>query len=313
MDYYPVYLYVLAGVIAAITLLIAYHLQRDYSPRYLSYYFYYLLLFNMANVFIRPIRIMLLEVLNLSGVQAQKFLAVMLVFISAPMFLLAGYLLTKFAAALVEKPLSRLFNFFYFFIVGGLLAFKIILTLVFFKTNDSALLEITAYTTDMLYVVYLFAVHGFVISQAAHIKDADKQKAVRAFGIIYFLCLAVFNLSGYVIANPTVNFILSFAYVLPPLIFLNRFFKRTYREHPSFPADETSTAGIFEKYHISPREQEVIRLIASGKTNKEIADELYVSLQTIKQHTSAIYRKLNVRNRVQLGNFIRNASKGLST
>lgn len=48
---------------------------------------------------------------------------------------------------------------------------------------------------------------------------------------------------------------------------------------------------------LSPRQQEVLQLIASGATNVEIARRLYLSRYTVKQHTSALYRKLNVRNR----------------
>jgi DNA-binding NarL/FixJ family response regulator len=48
---------------------------------------------------------------------------------------------------------------------------------------------------------------------------------------------------------------------------------------------------------LSAREREVVALIAKGATNSEIAGELYLSPHTVKEHTSAIYRKLGVRNR----------------
>jgi DNA-binding NarL/FixJ family response regulator len=50
---------------------------------------------------------------------------------------------------------------------------------------------------------------------------------------------------------------------------------------------------------LSEREQEVLSLIANGSTNKEIAAKLHLSPHTIKEHTSAIYRKLGVRNRAE--------------
>ena len=50
---------------------------------------------------------------------------------------------------------------------------------------------------------------------------------------------------------------------------------------------------------LSPREREVLSLIATGATNKEIADDLHLSPHTVKEHTSAIYRKLGVRNRAE--------------
>jgi two-component system response regulator DesR len=50
---------------------------------------------------------------------------------------------------------------------------------------------------------------------------------------------------------------------------------------------------------LSQREQEVLSLIATGSTNKEIAGHLHLSPHTVKEHTSAIYRKLGVRNRAE--------------
>jgi DNA-binding NarL/FixJ family response regulator len=50
---------------------------------------------------------------------------------------------------------------------------------------------------------------------------------------------------------------------------------------------------------LSPREREVLTLIAHGATNKEIADDLFLSPHTVKDHTSSLYRKLDVRNRAE--------------
>jgi len=50
---------------------------------------------------------------------------------------------------------------------------------------------------------------------------------------------------------------------------------------------------------LSPREREVLDLIAVGSTNREIAEQLYLSPHTIKEHTSALYRKLGARNRAE--------------
>jgi len=48
---------------------------------------------------------------------------------------------------------------------------------------------------------------------------------------------------------------------------------------------------------LSARQQEILHFIAAGDTNAEIATRLYLSRHTVKQHTSALYRKLGVRNR----------------
>jgi|SRR5215212_1532639 ATP/maltotriose-dependent transcriptional regulator MalT len=50
---------------------------------------------------------------------------------------------------------------------------------------------------------------------------------------------------------------------------------------------------------LSERELEVLTLLASGKTNSEVARELFVSVGTVKSHTGNIYRKLGARNRAE--------------
>jgi DNA-binding NarL/FixJ family response regulator len=50
---------------------------------------------------------------------------------------------------------------------------------------------------------------------------------------------------------------------------------------------------------LSDRERSVLGLMASGATNPEIAEALHLSKHTIKEHTSALYRKLGVRNRTE--------------
>jgi DNA-binding CsgD family transcriptional regulator len=50
---------------------------------------------------------------------------------------------------------------------------------------------------------------------------------------------------------------------------------------------------------LTPREMEVLQLLAAGYTNQQIADELFLTLGTVKTYTSQIYGKLNVPNRTQ--------------
>ncbi|MEV4115250.1 response regulator transcription factor [Nonomuraea sp. NPDC049695] len=51
---------------------------------------------------------------------------------------------------------------------------------------------------------------------------------------------------------------------------------------------------------LTDRELDVVRLIARGRTNQEVAAELFVSLSTVKTHLGSIFAKLGVRNRVEI-------------
>ena len=61
-----------------------------------------------------------------------------------------------------------------------------------------------------------------------------------------------------------------------------------------FPTKSTQPEPL-----LTEREREVLELIADGSTNAEIARALYLSPHTIKEHTSALYRKLGARNRAE--------------
>jgi DNA-binding NarL/FixJ family response regulator len=50
---------------------------------------------------------------------------------------------------------------------------------------------------------------------------------------------------------------------------------------------------------LSNREREVLALLVSGATNREIAAEMHLSAEAVKKHASGVYRKLGVRNRTE--------------
>lgn len=51
---------------------------------------------------------------------------------------------------------------------------------------------------------------------------------------------------------------------------------------------------------LSEREEAVLAVVAHGRTNAEIAEELFISLNTVKSHVKALMTKIGVRNRVEL-------------
>jgi DNA-binding NarL/FixJ family response regulator len=64
----------------------------------------------------------------------------------------------------------------------------------------------------------------------------------------------------------------------------------------TLPGDVASPPSLAA---LSERELEILRLLASGLSNAELASQLYLSEPTIKTHLSSIFRKLSVRDRVQ--------------
>jgi two-component system, NarL family, response regulator LiaR len=65
--------------------------------------------------------------------------------------------------------------------------------------------------------------------------------------------------------------------------------------YPDFKLNEPE----LQRLGISKREYEVLELMAQGLSNQEIADKLFVSLNTVKTHSSNLFMKLDARRRTQ--------------
>lgn len=63
----------------------------------------------------------------------------------------------------------------------------------------------------------------------------------------------------------------------------------------NFERDESTV----ESLGITPREMEILQLIAEGLSNKEIAERAFVSENTVKTHSSRVFEKLGARRRTQ--------------
>ena len=86
-------------------------------------------------------------------------------------------------------------------------------------------------------------------------------------------------------------------------------FAQTYFNRPAFRKGGDLTPYFLREFGITPREKEIIELIASSLTNNEIAEKLFISVKTVENHISSIFRKTSVRSRMQLLEKIRNNSE----
>ena len=68
----------------------------------------------------------------------------------------------------------------------------------------------------------------------------------------------------------------------------------------TFARTSAQTVPQQPNWPLTEREEEVLLTVARGRTNAEIADELHISLSTVKAHLSSLMTKLDARNRVEL-------------
>jgi DNA-binding CsgD family transcriptional regulator len=175
-----------------------------------------------------------------------------------------------------------------------------------------------------LYVVLLLgvAVSFFLVSyvlvfllyfQSKSIKARVQRRQLQTLSLFLFLifttslCLDaaqifdVITLEIYLLLKSTVIFVLN----IVSLVRLKDFVKDIFPQETSLVGADVLMEHLFEKYKLTQREQQVIRLICSGKSSRDIENELFLSPHTIKEYIYRIYRKTGVKNRVQMVNLFR--------
>lgn len=88
-------------------------------------------------------------------------------------------------------------------------------------------------------------------------------------------------------------------------------FANAYKEVEKVAVFELDTAlkELQEKYDLTAREKDLVKEIYEGKSNGEIASDLFISESTVKTHIYNIFRKLNVKNRVEVVCAVRGEEK----
>jgi DNA-binding CsgD family transcriptional regulator len=141
----------------------------------------------------------------------------------------------------------------------------------------------------------------YLILQKRTSPAGTRCRALRVFGglhlSVFVMMLGSLGLgwlgeSGQTPFQVLVNSLVMVVYNLLPLAWMLRF----------QPLGPITDSGSLERYGITGREREIIELICAGRTNQEIADRLFISLATVKDHNYNIFRKTGVRNRVELTN-----------
>lgn len=91
-----------------------------------------------------------------------------------------------------------------------------------------------------------------------------------------------------------------FLFNLFPIVWLRRYFRPETVEMVPILEDPILLDRFCEQHGISNREREIAELIVQGKSNKEIEDQLFISLNTVKNHIYRLFRKIGVNSRSQL-------------
>jgi len=307
-----VILSVSAGLCA---ILITYQLQKKYRLGYLSAYLYFQIFINVFGLYGIMGQGLVKKILQQ---QASPFRTVETIghlfsLLGVPFLILAWYMFIRLCREIVEKKLSRTFNLVYFLaLIFTFLAYGS--AIGFFNLSESGDDTFVLFSTiiSFLYVGLQVLILIIALSQlflfSSTIPEVIKQKAIRTFGFInlslFGVSILFFLLARRSSALAALYLLVFFSANLPPVLYWKAYLKK-HTIAPVLQAIDTLTMkGFFEEHNISKREEEVIQQLCEGKTNKEISDALFISIQTVKDHIYRIYQKTDVKNRVQLINLI---------
>jgi len=205
---------------------------------------------------------------------------------------------------LLNKDRSKKFRILFWIYFSGLILCQIIYLLIGPGTQ-----RIPYYAASLAGIAISFYLVGYILVFMLFFHSKQFKTLPLFFFLIFSssLCLDAFQLFEVLILEEYLLFKSALFYTinLVSLFRLKAFVKS------AFP-QETSPAGmsvlmnyLFEKYKLTQREQQVIRLICSGKSSRDMENELFLSPHTIKEYIYRIYKKTGVKNRVQLVNLFR--------
>ena len=134
--------------------------------------------------------------------------------------------------------------------------------------------------------------------------ERDKRRIWLAFsGLLFGAFAARSLLASLVLVDARLGALALLAYFasnLPSLLYLRANADRLFAPVKAEQATPAGVEHVLDRYGVTRRERQIVEKICLGKTNKQIAEELFISVQTVKDHTHRIYGKIGVGSRMQL-------------
>lgn len=153
-----------------------------------------------------------------------------------------------------------------------------------------------------------------VLKNYKQVNNAHLKKAIKLFLTITLIFFPFITFEFYRAHIQWVKNIEIFKiFALPSYFFVINIFSLIfaikYFNTPVFINNNKLTDYFIQKYDITEKESQVIELIIEGLTYKQAAEKLFISPKTVDNHMQNIYKKLNVKSKIQLCNFVRSNEK----
>ncbi len=296
-----------------VNLVLIWKLKRLFNIKYIvtyQLYLYFLLAFGLYGI-IGSIAVQrLLENYEVSF-RATTLASHFFIFLGLPFMILAWFQFIRMCYELVHKTFKRKANII-FFIIQFLLFIIYGSALVYSSLYDPEYLSLISY----YFLFYLIAVDvacrafGLCILWIYGCKlslKEEKQNVHRLslmFLLLFIIQTMLFSFFEYHDYVAGIYLLVFFSGNIPILLYLHIHLSKHY--HPTLTGSKSEALQhVYESVGLTRREKEIVALISQGKSNQQIADSLFITLQTVKDHNHRIYSKLGVSSRSQVINIIR--------
>lgn len=297
--------FVFCTAFTAAGVLIGNRLIANYSNPFLRSYFYYLLSFFAFAYYGLWAQLLVRYGLNRITIDSTELgtLINFLPMLGVPFLFVSWIMLIKMSSQLsqgddsVQRPLL---THGLILVVAALLVVVILPFGVDKFVPESSKIPVASLAILLLIELLYFIVYGLKTSNLS-----GKDSIIKNFNLLLFLglVLRIFLLiisSLFEVLLP-LTITIYFLTNLLPLAYLwlvsDQYFDPVQSTRTTEPDQIEKLAKQFK---ITKREKEIIQQIAQGKTNQQIADDLFISLQTVKDHTHRIYRKIGINSRTKL-------------
>jgi len=302
MDFLIIAAFLFCTAFAAAGTLIVRSLMKTYDVPYLRFLFYYLIFifaFGVYGVWGQFV-IAFIASPDLSA-EAVSAISIISLLFGLPFLVFAWLMLLRFSAGVAGRSFSGLFSTLFIIVNFCIIILLGVLTQEQKSTTALSFFKFYYSGASLLYFLLSSIVIFYPsrIIPPLNINDRIRIAAIYITGITAQV-LSIFLIEKDIIMALVFAFLLfGSASAIP--VFLNYFVVFRITQRSATPAKE-NIQDFFEKFEISAREADIVKEICQGLSNQEIADKLFISLQTVKDHTHRIYIKTNVRNRMQLMN-----------
>lgn len=304
----------LLGLSAAVwAVLAAQDLQRTYGTSALSTLLYYQIfigVFGLYGIAGQGIVKMIL-VARGSSFQAVETVWHLFAVLGVPFLILAWSMFLRLSREILDEAPGRAATRGFLFAALFLyIAYGAVLALLSTSNAGEEAWRTFAIAVKGLFVAIdaavIAAAAGGLIRRSRAISDEPRRSAIRAFGwTAAAACLgrlAFFAASGRGEALFALYVLVFFAGSALPLISWRAYLAKSVPAPAELGVAAGDMGEFCAAFNISKREEEVVRQVLAGKTNREIADALFITVQTVKDHLYRVFQKADVRSRVQLIN-----------